>query len=46
MREASFALPGDAMVARERCAEAEVLGRELGQVDLPSWQTDIDDLDD
>jgi DNA-binding CsgD family transcriptional regulator len=34
LREASFALPGDAARARERCAEAEALGRELGDVDL------------
>src|SRR5207247_5189746 len=30
LREASFALPGDGALARERCAEAEALGRELG----------------
>jgi DNA-binding CsgD family transcriptional regulator len=34
LREASFALPGDTARARERCAEAEALGRELGDVDL------------
>lgn len=34
LREASFALPGDAELARERCADAEALGRELGDVDL------------
>jgi DNA-binding NarL/FixJ family response regulator len=34
LREASFALPGDAALASERCAEAEALGRELGDVDL------------
>jgi LuxR family maltose regulon positive regulatory protein len=34
LREASFALPGDVARARERCAEAEALGRKLGDVDL------------
>ena len=34
LREASFALPGDTAGARERCAEAEALGRELGDIDL------------
>ncbi len=34
LREASFALPADTALARERCAEAEVLARELGDVDL------------
>src|SRR5919204_5320938 len=34
LREASFALPGEPARARERCAEAEALGRELGDVDL------------
>jgi hypothetical protein len=32
--EASFGLPGETGLARERCAEAEALGRELGDVDL------------
>lgn len=34
LREASFALPGDPVVARERAAEAESLGRVLGDIDL------------
>lgn len=34
LREASFGFPRDAGLARERCAEAEALGRELGDVDL------------
>jgi DNA-binding CsgD family transcriptional regulator len=34
LREASFALPGDAALARERCVEARALGRELDDVDL------------
>ena len=34
LREASFALPGDPALARERSAEAESLGRELGDIDL------------
>jgi DNA-binding CsgD family transcriptional regulator len=34
LREASFALPGDTGLARERCEEAEALGRELGDLDL------------
>jgi DNA-binding CsgD family transcriptional regulator len=34
LREASFSLPGDATGALERCAEAQALGRELGDVDL------------
>jgi DNA-binding CsgD family transcriptional regulator len=34
VREASFALPGDPELARERCAEAEALGRALGDIDL------------
>jgi len=34
LREASFALPGDPALARERCAEAEALGRELGDLDV------------
>jgi LuxR family maltose regulon positive regulatory protein len=34
LREASFAFPGSAAVARERCAAARVLGRELDDVDL------------
>src|SRR5581483_2012293 len=34
LREASFALPHDAVLARERCAQAEALARELADVDL------------
>jgi DNA-binding CsgD family transcriptional regulator len=34
LREASFALPGEAALARERCAEARALGRELDDVDV------------
>jgi DNA-binding CsgD family transcriptional regulator len=34
LREASFALPGNPALARERSAEAESLGRELGDIDL------------
>ena len=34
LREASFALPGDAALARERCVEARALARELDDIDL------------
>src|ERR1700751_4309959 len=34
LREASFALPGDPTLARERSAEAESLGRQLGDIDV------------
>jgi DNA-binding CsgD family transcriptional regulator len=34
LRQASFSLPGDPVLARERCAEAEALGRELADIDL------------
>ena len=34
LREASFALPGDASLARQRCAEARALGGELDDLDL------------
>jgi DNA-binding CsgD family transcriptional regulator len=34
LREASFALPADPGLAWERCAEAEALGRELGDMDV------------
>jgi LuxR family transcriptional regulator, maltose regulon positive regulatory protein len=34
LREASFAFPGDTALARERCAEARALARELDDVDL------------
>ncbi|HZO96638.1 MAG TPA: LuxR C-terminal-related transcriptional regulator [Gaiellaceae bacterium] len=44
LREASFALPGDAALARERCAEAEALARELGDVDLEMTAVALDGL--
>jgi len=44
LREASFALPGDAALARERCAVAEALGRELGDVDLEMTAIALDGL--
>jgi DNA-binding CsgD family transcriptional regulator len=44
VREASFALPSDAALARERCAEAEGLGRELGDVDLEMTAVALDGL--
>src|SRR5919197_1181338 len=44
LREASFALPGDAALARERCAEAETLGRELSDVDLEMTALALDGL--
>src|SRR5881397_387208 len=44
LREASFALPGDATLARERCAEAEALGRELGDVYLEMTAIALDGL--
>lgn len=44
LREASFALPGDVALARERCAEAEALGRELGDVDLEMTAIALDGL--
>jgi LuxR family maltose regulon positive regulatory protein len=44
LREASFALPGDAALARERCAEAEALGRELADVDLEMTAIALDGL--
>jgi DNA-binding NarL/FixJ family response regulator len=44
LREASFALPADAALARERCAEAEALGRELGDVDLEMTAVALDGL--
>jgi DNA-binding CsgD family transcriptional regulator len=34
LREASFALPGDPVLARTRAAEAESLGRQLADIDL------------
>ena len=44
LREASFAVPGDVARARERCAEAETLGRELGDVDLEMTAIALDGL--
>jgi LuxR family transcriptional regulator, maltose regulon positive regulatory protein len=44
LREASFALPGDPARARERCAEAEALGRELGDVDIEMTAVALDGL--
>jgi LuxR family maltose regulon positive regulatory protein len=44
VREASFSLPSDAALARERCAEAERLGRELGDVDLEMTAIALDGL--
>ncbi len=44
LREASFALPGDAALARERCVEAETLGRDLGDVDLEMTAVALDGL--
>ncbi|HEY7633243.1 MAG TPA: LuxR C-terminal-related transcriptional regulator [Thermoleophilaceae bacterium] len=44
LREASFSLPGDATHARMRCAEAEALGRELGDVDLEMTAVALDGL--
>jgi LuxR family transcriptional regulator, maltose regulon positive regulatory protein len=44
LREASFALPGGSGLALERCAEAEALGRELGDVDLEMTAVALDGL--
>jgi LuxR family transcriptional regulator, maltose regulon positive regulatory protein len=44
LREASFALPENAALARERCEEAEALGRELGDVDLEMTALALDGL--
>jgi tetratricopeptide (TPR) repeat protein len=44
LREASFALPADAALARERCADAEAIGRELGNVDLEMTAVALDGL--
>jgi DNA-binding CsgD family transcriptional regulator len=44
LREASFALPGDVARARECCARAEALGRELGDVDLEMPAIALDGL--
>jgi LuxR family maltose regulon positive regulatory protein len=44
LREASFALPADPALARERCAEAEALGRELRDVDVEMTAIALDGL--
>jgi DNA-binding NarL/FixJ family response regulator len=44
LREASFALPGETVLARERCAEAEALARELADVDLEMTAIALDGL--
>jgi DNA-binding CsgD family transcriptional regulator len=44
LREASFALPGDTTLARERCVEAEALGRALADVDLEMTAVALDGL--
>jgi DNA-binding CsgD family transcriptional regulator len=44
LREASFALPGDVALARARCAEAQALGRELGDIDLEMTAVALDGL--
>ncbi len=44
LREASFALPGDPVLARERCAEAAVLARRLGDLDLEMTAIALDGL--
>jgi DNA-binding CsgD family transcriptional regulator len=44
LREASFALPGDPSLARRRSAEAESLGRELGDIDLEMTASALDGL--
>jgi DNA-binding CsgD family transcriptional regulator len=44
LREASFALPGDPALARERCAEAEALGRALQDLDLEMTAVALDGL--
>jgi DNA-binding CsgD family transcriptional regulator len=44
LREASFSLPGDTALARGRCSEAELLGRELGDLDLEMTAIALDGL--
>jgi DNA-binding CsgD family transcriptional regulator len=44
LREASFALPGNARFARERCAEAKALGQALADVDIEMTATALDGL--
>jgi DNA-binding CsgD family transcriptional regulator len=44
VREASFALPDDVELARERCAEAERIGREVGDLDVEMTAIALDGL--
>jgi DNA-binding NarL/FixJ family response regulator len=44
LREAAFALPQDPALARRLCAEAEVLGRELGEIDVEMTAVALDGL--
>jgi DNA-binding CsgD family transcriptional regulator len=44
LREASFALPADVSRARVRCAAAEAIGRQLGDVDLEMTAVALDGL--
>ena len=44
LREASFALPQDVERARQRCAEAEALGRQLDDLDLEMTAVALDGL--
>jgi LuxR family transcriptional regulator, maltose regulon positive regulatory protein len=44
LREASFALPEDAAVARERCAEVRTLARRLNDLDLDMTALALDGL--
>jgi DNA-binding CsgD family transcriptional regulator len=44
LREASFALPEDPGLARRRAADAELLGRELGDIDLEMTASALDGL--
>jgi DNA-binding CsgD family transcriptional regulator len=44
LREASFSLPGNPVLARERCAEAEAIGAELGDPDLEMTAVALDGL--
>jgi LuxR family transcriptional regulator, maltose regulon positive regulatory protein len=44
LREASFALPDEPVLARERCAAAETLGRQLGDTDLEMTAIALDGL--
>jgi LuxR family transcriptional regulator, maltose regulon positive regulatory protein len=44
LREASFALPGDPERARERCAEARKIGKQLGDSDVEMTALALDGL--